>query len=455
MKLIFWGGFMKVEWYYIVNDEKKGPISSADLKKLALEGHVKPTDMVWKEGLQNWISANSIKGLFQANQLSLVPLKAPPPVPVKVSSLPEKQQLITSKVPKSPIKSNGLICWIYRRIFEDRTNSIAKLYLQGGPNLPPNYPWSEIERRASNGSLQTYQLVFAIFFPITLLLILSVYGIPFTLFTLAFVLLPYSRLNPRRFRKIWKNANGEQVVEFRPGNIAKLGEKWIGHYYLLPNQEFIDFFEDEKLVDSWKIIEYKDNPETLVIQDISGNNKTLYTKDAQEEKNSSRYKEKKSREAKLIQKWDPVIGEGPSIQFTSDGAMIRFDGFAARYTFSGEHPNEIITLHMDQGNNIQLKVLSLGQDELVLADESGTAHYKRGVSISAVEAKKREDEAKKRSDEFNEKVVAVGKTAAVVAGVAALGALAVVASASVNRCRACGNTIASRPTICQSCGAVN
>jgi TM2 domain-containing membrane protein YozV len=52
------------EWYYTVNDERQGPISAADLKKLAEAGTLKATDLVWKDGMTDWAQAKSIKGLF-------------------------------------------------------------------------------------------------------------------------------------------------------------------------------------------------------------------------------------------------------------------------------------------------------------------------------------------------------------------------------------------------------
>ena len=55
---------MSQEWYYAAGNERHGPVSAPDLKKLADAGTLKPTDLVWKDGMADWVPARSIKGLF-------------------------------------------------------------------------------------------------------------------------------------------------------------------------------------------------------------------------------------------------------------------------------------------------------------------------------------------------------------------------------------------------------
>jgi TM2 domain-containing membrane protein YozV len=52
------------EWYYSVDGDRQGPVSGAELKKLAEAGTLKATDLVWKDGMADWVAAKSIKGLF-------------------------------------------------------------------------------------------------------------------------------------------------------------------------------------------------------------------------------------------------------------------------------------------------------------------------------------------------------------------------------------------------------
>jgi len=55
---------MATQWYYLVNNEQQGPVSSADLKQMAAGGQIQPDTFIWKEGLDDWVPAQRIKGLF-------------------------------------------------------------------------------------------------------------------------------------------------------------------------------------------------------------------------------------------------------------------------------------------------------------------------------------------------------------------------------------------------------
>lgn len=61
------GAPVSQEWYYSVDGDRQGPVGAADLKKLAEAGTLKATDLVWKDGMADWVQAKSIKGLFGNN----------------------------------------------------------------------------------------------------------------------------------------------------------------------------------------------------------------------------------------------------------------------------------------------------------------------------------------------------------------------------------------------------
>lgn len=84
---------MAQEWHYTQNGQKAGPITSAQLQALAKSGQIKPTDMVWKEGMAAWTPASKIKGLFPETAVSAKP--TPPPVP----SAPLKDEPATTSNP--------------------------------------------------------------------------------------------------------------------------------------------------------------------------------------------------------------------------------------------------------------------------------------------------------------------------------------------------------------------
>ena len=96
---------MAITWHYSINGKKLGPISSADLKRLADTGELSPSDLVWKEGLGAWVTASNVKGLFsQPNSTVTTEPAAPPIAPPQ---LPPKQQAPQAAVPAEQPSSLG------------------------------------------------------------------------------------------------------------------------------------------------------------------------------------------------------------------------------------------------------------------------------------------------------------------------------------------------------------
>ena len=52
------------EWYYSQGDEQLGPVTPAQLKQLAGAGTLAATDLVWKDGMGDWVPASQVDGLF-------------------------------------------------------------------------------------------------------------------------------------------------------------------------------------------------------------------------------------------------------------------------------------------------------------------------------------------------------------------------------------------------------
>ena len=61
---------MSQEWYYSVEGDRQGPVSAQELKKLVEAGSIKASDLVWKDGMADWVPAKTIKGLFAAGASS-------------------------------------------------------------------------------------------------------------------------------------------------------------------------------------------------------------------------------------------------------------------------------------------------------------------------------------------------------------------------------------------------
>ncbi len=76
---------MANEWYYTGSGARHGPISTDELKRLAAEGLLAPTDLIWKPGMSEWTPASRAKELFTRDAVppELPPGAdaGPPPVP--------------------------------------------------------------------------------------------------------------------------------------------------------------------------------------------------------------------------------------------------------------------------------------------------------------------------------------------------------------------------------------
>ncbi len=75
---------MAKEWHYSRDGEQHGPISQDELKALAASGQLQPGDLVWKDGMTDWVPASKVKGLFaRGTQRS-----EPPPIPTQSTVKP-------------------------------------------------------------------------------------------------------------------------------------------------------------------------------------------------------------------------------------------------------------------------------------------------------------------------------------------------------------------------------
>jgi cobalamin biosynthesis Mg chelatase CobN len=54
------------EWYYTTNKQQMGPVTWNELCELAEVGILKPHDMVWTDGMDEWVKAISQRELFTA-----------------------------------------------------------------------------------------------------------------------------------------------------------------------------------------------------------------------------------------------------------------------------------------------------------------------------------------------------------------------------------------------------
>ena len=55
---------MNADWFYSVGDTRQGPVTEDALKQLVTEGRLQPTDLVWRDGMADWVEARTIPAFF-------------------------------------------------------------------------------------------------------------------------------------------------------------------------------------------------------------------------------------------------------------------------------------------------------------------------------------------------------------------------------------------------------
>jgi hypothetical protein len=73
----------EIQWYYARDDQRFGPVSTVELKRLADRGQLAPGDLVWREGMADWTEAAHVKGLFHA-----APPEPPPAAAASAAAVP-------------------------------------------------------------------------------------------------------------------------------------------------------------------------------------------------------------------------------------------------------------------------------------------------------------------------------------------------------------------------------
>ncbi len=51
-------------WYYSRENEKRGPVTSSEMYRLANKQKILPEDLVWCDGMEKWVPARTIRGMF-------------------------------------------------------------------------------------------------------------------------------------------------------------------------------------------------------------------------------------------------------------------------------------------------------------------------------------------------------------------------------------------------------
>lgn len=100
------------EWYYQKNEKKRGPVDTASLKRMAIDGELDPSDLIWREGLAQWVPASQAKGLFPE------PVLVPEPEELTVAAASSHAAVIGSPpAPPSPAAAPRYACSVCGGLF--------------------------------------------------------------------------------------------------------------------------------------------------------------------------------------------------------------------------------------------------------------------------------------------------------------------------------------------------
>lgn len=128
-------------WFWMKDGQKHGPIDTPQLKQMAQAGQIKPTDLIWREGLPDWVPASKAKGLFGAEaapagggDVSSPAASRPSASPAVAASAEQpaapgrkaKRKLIIGGAILAVLIAAGIACFVIWKSGDDKDAIIAK-----------------------------------------------------------------------------------------------------------------------------------------------------------------------------------------------------------------------------------------------------------------------------------------------------------------------------------------
>ncbi|MHB8902213.1 MAG: DUF4339 domain-containing protein [Thermoguttaceae bacterium] len=127
-----------IEWFYAKNDQPCGPVSPVELKKFAERGELRAEDLVWREGLGEWIPASKVKGLFDSNGDRSADGDASAETDVAVHDSPAGGEVPARAIPRPPPAAAELPIRSSPAMFVP-TPDLPAPSAEGGPPLEPEW----------------------------------------------------------------------------------------------------------------------------------------------------------------------------------------------------------------------------------------------------------------------------------------------------------------------------
>lgn len=98
---------MNGEWYVMQDEQSLGPYTPEQMSEFAAQGNIARDSMVWTEGLESWVPAAQVDGLFPAETASV------PPTPAAAQAAPAPAAAeLPSAYPPVQISSVSFGIWL-------------------------------------------------------------------------------------------------------------------------------------------------------------------------------------------------------------------------------------------------------------------------------------------------------------------------------------------------------
>lgn len=104
---------MTPEWYFHRGGKTQGPVSGERLQQLSASGNLAPDDLVWRDGMSDWMPARSLGLLGARSKGPPTPPPPPPPPPAKIAKRVARRARSTA----APANSPGMIWMVILLLF--------------------------------------------------------------------------------------------------------------------------------------------------------------------------------------------------------------------------------------------------------------------------------------------------------------------------------------------------
>ena len=97
-----------MQWYYSKNGTQLGPVAQGELIAKLASGEVFPTDLVWRDGMADWIPAAQVSELASTRAVPSVPVPAAqPPAATDAPYVPPVSNPVPQPYPYAPVPGPG------------------------------------------------------------------------------------------------------------------------------------------------------------------------------------------------------------------------------------------------------------------------------------------------------------------------------------------------------------